>query len=1232
MPTLLIDGAAPSCVGQGTCTNVGPAANAGTQWSIGTQVYIPNPAGPVASCGAPFNDCKTLTVSAGGAYLVSTGAGHVGAGMAQYHRQLLAVARAAGNADSSEVVLGENLAVIGYSWLARYSTEQRIADRLAGTTTLYQVATGITAQANIQQTGFQGPYVDLPVNDLAYGPWSSTGPTTIIGGIPYPVADVASSFTHSVASSGFKSAVLEQTQAAVAGMTAASTIKLIDANMNLADPSFTGTTYLADGTTTAGQNYYTGTIEPAIVSRYGVNDRNIITSKVLAGHQLLIPLNGLIAVGNWNGGGWVDLFSQTGGVTIAQEISGGMSGAFSGTNVTDPAVNTEVALAPPAQSNAVNVIINPIPAPSNQKVTEPVDSITGAYIATHDDLVTGGGNFPYALPFSRTYLSSSGTYLTTTNADSGIGNGWSHTYNITAQTQSDPYTGIGAGNSPAISAATSIAALYVMQDLLSVTPTAQTLTIASMVGRWFTDQLISNTVMMNLPDTTEEYVALPHVDGSATIAYNPPPLSSVQVTQTGAGQYTYVRKDKVALNFGPAPSGALQGWTYPNGVNVSLAYSGSKLTQVSNNLGRRLALSYSGNDITAVTDGTGRSVTYGYDGNHSLTSYTDPLGAVTTYLYDSTGQYDTFAHLTQVRYPTNPSVAFVTNWYDGLGRVIQQANANGSISSFFFAGSRTELIDPVGDRHVTYQTNRGRVLSDAWVLSRSFGNVFGDTPQQNGVINVATNQYNGLDQLILTTSPERDMIAYTYSPDVAQNLEQVKLTAKPGSSLMPLTTTYSYDPVFNKPTTITDPLGLVTTMSYDSVTGNLVSLIADANNLKATRHFGYNSVGQLVSATDPVGVMTQFTYDAFGNQTSVIRDPHGLNQRTTLAYDSLGDVISITDPNGNTATSGYDADRRVVTVTLPGTQAAPAGLTTHLTYDPDGRLLQTQQSANGAVLTQTFASYTLTGKTASTTDANGNPTRFAYDAADRLSSVTDAAGRVTGYGYDAMSRQTQVLNATIQASPLLQYSYTPDGLQASLTDGNSNVTSFTYDGFDRLATTTYPAPTGGSATTENYTYDNDGNVLTLVTRRGDTISFAYDTLSRLCTKAYAATAVSCGGVSGNYLVSYGYDLAGRLITASDNSSALPTVPGASASYTVNYSYDAMNRPTGATWPNAPSQTTPAASAVTFSHSYDQTNRRTQQTATDNTWLLYPTSTAATTTYAVNALNQYLVRQFHCAAL
>lgn len=58
---------------------------------------------------------------------------------------------------------------------------------------------------------------------------------------------------------------------------------------------------------------------------------------------------------------------------------------------------------------------------------------------------------------------------------------------------------------------------------------------------------------------------------------------------------------------------------------------------------------------------------------------------------------------------------------------------------------------------------------------------------------------------------------------------------------------------------------------------------------------------------------------------------------------------------------------------------------------------------------------------------------------------------MTNYAYDTPGRQTKVFNTAIQAAPLVQQSYTPNGVLASLTDANAHTTSYTYDGLDRAA-------------------------------------------------------------------------------------------------------------------------------------------------------------------------------------
>ena len=156
---------------------------------------------------------------------------------------------------------------------------------------------------------------------------------------------------------------------------------------------------------------------------------------------------------------------------------------------------------------------------------------------------------------------------------------------------------------------------------------------------------------------------------------------------------------------------------------------------------------YSGSQISSVSDGT-RSVSYGYSSGN-LTSFIDALGQSTTFAYDTSGSQDTAGHLTQVFYPSNPSNAFVTNFYDSLGRVRQQKDANGNLTQAFFAGARTEIDDPVGNRHVWYNDSRGNVTNEdsrlrSFAASQCHDPVLLRRPKQSRQRNNAGRQFGQL--------------------------------------------------------------------------------------------------------------------------------------------------------------------------------------------------------------------------------------------------------------------------------------------------------------------------------------------------------------------------------------------------------------------------------------------------------------------------------------------------------
>lgn len=1146
-PVLYLDG-----IVQGTGT-----ANANTlSYTVNFPFCFATSGASSPSCGTGYTDTlnfqNVLRATSGYTYAVIAGWDFTGRGMVEFHRRQLQMNQAAGAPDASESVLGEALNMIGYSWLAQLNAANALIDRLVGTKTVTHCAIGVAAQVN-------GPYVDLPGN--FFGASSLTNDVN---------RTTTSFFTGGGMLSALEWGTLAQDLARL-NVGAVSTIKLLDIANGQQDVIYDATS----------ANW--ASVQPQLIG-YAAGDLAEIQNYINAGYRLVLPRHGNLTEGAWTGAGYIGI-SPGGGATreITYKISSNLKGGYSAQPVPPGLTASEVAF--------IGMQMGVYP---DRVSFDPIDLSSGAFLYDHDDLSIGSGDFPLRLTFSSSY-NSNNLY-----AKGPMGAGWTHGFSINAAANSDGLRGMGQ-DSP-IDGAAAIAALHVAQDLFGdVAKPFDKVLIASLVQKWLMDRLITNTVNVAMGSHGEQFVLLP--DGS----YNPQPGSSNRLSLDN-GQYRLQQKDGTTLQFNA--DGDISSWTMPAGPSVSFVYDASSpplLTTVSNNVGRSLILGYNdAKQLTAVADNAWppRSVNYTYDAAGNLASFADPLGNTTTFAYTQGGGGAPKDLLMQIFYPSGPT-PFATNVYDSLGRVAFQTNANGATWNYFFAGYRSEEVDPYGTRHVLYYNPRGKTLFDI--------------SDYDGLALLTKSAHDGLDRLISTILPSGLTTSYTYatSPNPWANNVATVTRSAPSGPLSPTVTTSSYEPSFNKEVSITDALGRVTTMTYDPWNGNLLSKTVDAGaapHFNARTSFTYNAVGLLTSTTDPGGTVTRHVYDDFGNRTITVTDavPGGLNLTTTSTYDLRGDPISVTDPRGSETTNSYDDARRLIATTAPGTPGLRGGITTANTYDALGRIVSVQQTANGNVLRTVSTTYTPTSKQATTTDANGNVTRFTYDQLDRLASVTDAAGRVATYGYDALSRPTGTFNPAIQATALLTQTWTANGKLATLADANGNTTSFGYDGFDRLVTTTYP---GGS--TETFSYDTVDNRLTRSTRAGDTITFTYDTLNRARTKTTASSGL---------VVTNAYDLTGRVTSVSDNSAAIaPAVPpgGSTVAYTTTYAYDALNRPTGASWDPAPAATSPPAGAlVTFGHSYNAVNQRINQTVSDNTWLSYPTGAPSTTAYTANALNQY----------
>lgn len=403
-----------------------------------------------------------------------------------------------------------------------------------------------------------------------------------------------------------------------------------------------------------------------------------------------------------------------------------------------------------------------------------------------------------------------------------------------------------------------------------------------------------------------------------------------------------------------------------------------------------------------------------------------------------------------------------------------------------------------------------------------------------------------------------------------------------------------------------------------------------------------DSVGKVLSNTDELQHKTFFAYDAAGNVTSntIYLDP-STPVTTSYTYNSFGEPLTVTDPLGNVTTNTYDANGNLLTVTSPKPDAPTAASVTQFVYDTHGQLTQITDPLNhittlayyptGLIHTITDAQsnvtsyeYDLRGNRTAVVDALNNRTTFAYDLGDRLTgiaypdstsvsfaydsrgrrtSVTDQNGKVTSYAYDDADRLISVTDAALNVTT---YAYDTENNLTSITDPNNHTTSFSYDEFGRVTQTTFP-----STLTETYVYNAVSNLTSRTDRKSQTILYVYDALDRLTHKTYPdATGVDyvydlvgkmkqVTDPSGTY--GFAYDNMGRLIGTTTQYSFLPGI-----TYSNTYGFDAASNHTSFTAPDGSTNTyaydtlnrlatLTDSGAGQFTMGYDALSRRTQLT-------------------------------------
>jgi len=346
-----------------------------------------------------------------------------------------------------------------------------------------------------------------------------------------------------------------------------------------------------------------------------------------------------------------------------------------------------------------------------------------------------------------------------------------------------------------------------------------------------------------------------------------------------------------------------------------------------------------------------------------------------------------------------------------------------------------------------------------------------------------------------------------------------------------------------------------------------------------------------------------------------------LTATTALTYTNFGEVETVDGPLAGTADTTryrYNIARQLVGVIGPDPDAGGAlkNRAMRTSYDGVDRptvqevgVVNSQSDADWAAMTvlqQSVTTYDLLGRAVYQGFNSGGATQavaqYSYDNANRLTCAAqrmnpavfgslptsacsqgtqgaDGPDRITYNTYDNADRLLKTTTGYDTASPRDEgvLTYNNNGHTQTAADGKGNLTTYEYDGFDRLAKVRYPnASGGGSSPTDflGYAYNAAANIIQ-ATNRGTTTNYSYDALNRLTYKD-------------NTPGWYYYDNLGRPTS---------TYSGASAEKVIAYYYDGLGRPSttydyrGGTW--YPTTT-----------SYDLAGRRTTLQWSDGFYVTY----------------------------
>ncbi|MHB1401827.1 MAG: RHS repeat-associated core domain-containing protein [Thiobacillus sp.] len=538
-------------------------------------------------------------------------------------------------------------------------------------------------------------------------------------------------------------------------------------------------------------------------------------------------------------------------------------------------------------------------------------------------------------------------------------------------------------------------------------------------------------------------------------------------------------------------SGHVTRITDPNGLVTAFTYTPRGWLQTRDIGGEVTRFDYDGvGQIVKLTHPDGSYVGFEYDAAHSLIAIVAQDGSRLTYTLDAAGnriQEDiTGPGGSPVHYTHRRS-------FDALGRLWQDIGAlNQTVTYEYDAqgnmkqvdGARTDVADLTQHSYDVLDRLTQTLNSDGGVVQIKPNALDQTTQVVDPASQATTHTINALGDVLQTVSADTGTTVRTY--DTAGNLKTER-------DARGFTVTYTYDALNRLTKKQSSQSGSpLYQYTYDTCAYGIGRLCGTLRNSLANIALGYDSQGRLASRLDSDGVNanTAYTYRPGGRIETLIY-PSG--RSVTYSYDTQGRVSQVTTEPASVAPVTVLADNFVYGYPFAGPQSFSYGNGADFsqTLDQDYRPAAAIDGPRNKVL-----AYDPAGNITSLADIDNSLLSFSYDSMDRLTGASDTVANSFGnlaWTYDPNgNRESETRNAGTEPyaySPpnwLYQKGSDPRTKTASGNTASSTaIGSFTYDGFNRLATSVT------AAETTTYTYNALGERMKKINQNGLSTVFHY---------------------------------------------------------------------------------------------------------------------------------------------